>query len=793
MARKIPPARSEFVTDGAASSEMFVERLKATVNRIPVGDTFADYAASRDAIVRSGVHTILELMKDGDAFDLIDLLRFSEIVVPRMGGAEPGAEVNVAVIEMASVVLLARGSRTDDSRKRQNRVAQQAQRNVREIAMEFLSVGNFHLLNAATANGDELAHTTAEYQMAVLNIRNRQYPDIHDSVNRALFDEDLSENSLTAGLHFSYSDFEAVRSAIDQEYLHKLYGAMGAKNLILGQGAIAPEASFEDVIAHPGRRASFTARDIASRSGVTLGAVESILTLFSVEFAETDPVAAALAFLEGDNPFHDAALVHDGAGNYVQLNVPIGTDHFRQTVEAALKRTPEWVKYNSRRKDVSEALAIRHLERVLQTKAAHVELHYLAAKKGVDVSALHSAAQRPTSLGDYAESDGLFVIGDVAICVEVKGTSFSIASKRGNAKAIRQDLEKTIGSATAQAHRLENLITANGGLWLADRTWLDLTAIREVRSVAVFLDDLGPLGTGLDAMVRTGILKGDKFPWIVSLHDLAVVAETLDRPSEFLHYLRRRTNPATSKRFSSVDELDLFMLFLKGGLYSIPDPNVVHALHPESGPPPTEAMRRKYANQTETMRVDTHTDPLDLWMETRTGDAPSAKPRLAANSEILRIVDYLGRSKRPGWFRFSADLLELASDDQESISKAMTRAAATTRRDGLHHSLMRGFPSEDGFPAFFAHTVGKNETVESAENELTLNMSLKSHQIGSDRSVGILLDQSGAIVASAYRNSLPSPDPALDELVRSLRLVPPQRMAASIPPSAHRTTRRLRR
>ncbi|WP_026533822.1 hypothetical protein [Arthrobacter sp. H5] len=69
--------------------------------------------------------------------------------------------------------------------------------------------------------------------------------------------------------------------------------------------------------------------------------VGRILERFRVSFGvEGEPVAAVESFLAGDNPFRNASLIADGAGNYVTMNVPIGTDCFRQVIEAGLKATP---------------------------------------------------------------------------------------------------------------------------------------------------------------------------------------------------------------------------------------------------------------------------------------------------------------------------------------------------------------------------------------------------------------------------------------------------------------------
>ena len=58
-----------------------------------------------------------------------------------------------------------------------------------------------------------------------------------------------------------------------------------------------------------------------------------------------------------------------------------------------------------------------------------------------------------------------------------------------------------------------------------------------------------------------------KPPWTASLHDLATIAAVSDRPSEFLHYLRVRTDSPATNHFWAFDELDLYMLFLQGDLW----------------------------------------------------------------------------------------------------------------------------------------------------------------------------------------------------------------------------------
>ncbi len=224
------------------------------------------------------------------------------------------------------------------------------------------------------------------------------------------------------------------------------------------------------------------------------------------------------------------------------------------------------------RQVVSERLALEHLETILQTPPAHAAFHYFAPKVPDQVDLLGPDCDNLNEVANEVEGDGLFLVDDVAIGVGVKGRSMAVQARRGDIRRLSSDLKATIGEACNQAVRLQQLIETNGGLWLGDRSWLDLSHIREVRSVTALLDDLGPLSAAIGDLQCVGIVSQDRPPWIASLHDLAVIAEICDRPAEFLLYLRRRTNSGVTTYYRAFDELDLYMLFLQGHMYVEPRP-----------------------------------------------------------------------------------------------------------------------------------------------------------------------------------------------------------------------------
>jgi hypothetical protein len=97
-------------------------------------------------------------------------------------------------------------------------------------------------------------------------------------------------------------------------------------------------------------------------------------------------------------------------------------------------------------------------------------------------------------------------------------------------------------------------------------------------------------------------------PWVVTWYQLYLVCELVQWPTQFVHFLRRRSHMNEIGRLHAADELDWWMLYFNQGLYFEKDKN----------------LRRK-----QQVRYLSQTDELDacvLWNQgIRTTEAP--KPR----------------------------------------------------------------------------------------------------------------------------------------------------------------------
>lgn len=199
-----------------------------------------------------------------------------------------------------------------------------------------------------------------------------------------------------------------------------------------------------------------------------------------------------------------------------------------------------------------------------------------------------------------------------------------------------------------QANRMRERILQDNGLRLRDGSWLALDRVREVHAVAVSLDDLSGIATVTSHLVRAGLLPAAHLPWTVSLHDLRIVCELVDRPAELVLYLRRRTEPDVTRKFHAVDELDFFLEFYASGLFVEPDPDRVAAELPQFGEQPAAA-RRRFRDQRLSF-LTSRTDALDAYYFHLLGarQTPAPKPSLNADPGVLALVDGLTSSGVPG-------------------------------------------------------------------------------------------------------------------------------------------------
>lgn len=751
---------------------------------------------------------MLSLVADADAFDVIELMRMREFPpVPDPRIMSPGG--SALAVEIVAAVLLSRSSRKPGGLPREETRPHELIGELHSRAKRLSRLAVDRQQYEAHLSAHPRARLVADYQGAVLNIRNLQYDHVRDEHERRLFRHPVVEELMKQYLGYVYDDVVRVRDAlttVSGDRMTKLRNETG--DIMLRYQDVPPNEIPEDQIDIfresmlefmflPAERAKIYAAEIAEAGHVDEETVATVLNSYSQNF--DDSVSAGTRvfdLLTGTNPFLATPLIADGSGGFVATVNDPGLDSLRRIFERALSPyPPDMRRYDQRaRQPVSESLAIANLERVLGRRAQHADFYYYAPKNPDCVADVSAECIDVNRVANRVEGDGLFLVDDVAIVVEVKAKSVAAQSRRGDVRRLASDLKATIGDANNQAMRLQRLIETNEGIWLAPDSWLDLSHIREVCSIIVLLDDVGPLGVTIGDLQDVGMLAERKPPWIASLHDLTVIAEICDRPSEFLLYLRRRTDSEVAKSYRAADELDLFMLFLNGGLYVDEDPDEVRHAHP-SAPPAKSRDRRRYEQSAVGTMVADHCQPLSEWYlrhHIPDSEPQPSKPTFNIAQEIVPIVDAIAERGELGWFRCTTDLLGLAGETQVRLVKGLRECRRRTSEDGTYHDMLMSFAGMWGHPTVFVAVAPVAAVIQACRERLTQYIQAKSYQLQSDRAYGLLFDTEGVLVEFLYLTKPPLSDLKLDQLVRGMELHPVGQASRPIPPSARRPTKKLR-
>ena len=751
---------------------------------------------------------MLDLVAEADAFDVIELMRMHEFPsVPDPRVTMPSG--SALAVELVAAVLLSRSSRKPSDVPREETRPHEKIAELHARAKRLARLATYRQQYEAKFSDHVLAGLASDYQGAVLNIRNFQYDHIRNEQERRLFRHPVVEEVMNQHLGYGYDDVVGVRSAlksISADRMTSLRDKIG-DIMVEHQGDSSEEvpeqaiSRFREAMVAlmflPGERATIYAREIAEAGQLNEARVLKVLNSYSQDF--DDSIAAGMRvfdLLTATNAFLTTPLVADGAGGFVSTVNDPGLDSLRRVLEQALvSHESDWRRYDQRaRQSVSEGLAIESFERVLDCKALHKGFHYYAPKKGRSEGDVNAGCREVNSVADRVEGDGLFLVDDVAIVVEVKAKSVASQSRRGDVRRLKADLKATIGDANKQAARLQRLIEVNGGVWLTPDSWLDLSQVREVRSVIVLLDDVGPLGVAIGDLQVAGLLAERRPPWVASLHDLMVVAEICDRPSEFLLYLRRRTDSGVATVYRAFDELDLFMLFLNGELYVDDDPGEVRREH--NPVPQAKDWNRRWRDESAvgTIVAD-HCQSLSEWYlrdQIPDFEQQPTKPTFNIAQEIAPLVDSIAKRGQPGWLRCTTDLLSLSGGTQVRLVQGIRECRRRASVDGKYHDMFMSFAGMWGSPTVLVGVIPALGDNIAFRDQLYQYALVKGYQLRSDRTYGLLFNAEGDFLDCVYITNPPRSDADLDRLVVEMGLQSDGQASMPKPPYARRSTKKLR-
>jgi hypothetical protein len=514
---------------------------------------------------------------------------------------------------------------------------------------------------------------------------------------------------------------------------------------------------------------------VAERTGYPQSTVEAVLDAFT--FRGCGDLEEALdRFFRGDNPLRTAPIVSDTSGRLMLVHDALALPAVREVIETRLKEAGRHTIYEKHRGEWVENTAVDLLSGSLPMARILRGFDYFVPDPKAAV--LETA---PEAFTKRVEGDALLLVDDIAIIVEVNSVALTAEARGGVARRLRGKLRDIVTDAANQAGRLRERIVTDKRIRLDDDQWIDVSSIREIHTIAVGLEDLSGVTTATTALLAARVLKPDHIPWTVSLHDLRIVCELLERPSELLLYLRLRTAPAATWRYRAVDELDLFLLFLHRGLYVDPDPHRTAQSLPWTGLPSTVDIHRYEAQRPEL--VASHTEPLDLWYDSQFDSTaePADKPQMIADQRLLELISQVMTTGSPGWLATTTALLEGDGNVQRRFGQHAADLAKLVRHDRQHHSIAHLIGETSGEHVLLVWAChGPHEDADAATTYLLPYLHAKKHQTGAHRAACMLFDPTGKhLLRLLYDNRPPVPDTEVDE--SAAHLVPLQEMKRGRP------------
>jgi hypothetical protein len=775
-----------------------MESLDALLRKFAAMD---DPVSSIGAAFDAAVEDLVDGLRDFEPYRLIEVARMAYLPWSRPGEVATTPGATAAHVELLALVALAAANGRPIGWMQPAVEVQDMSHFVSAAADKLNALLELAQLRSLAASDptDRLMKVALLLRGSQVFVRHTSYAESVEETVVQLLDGDVAvRTALQAELGFGATDALAVLNAchdLQQDNLNVRGQAFAdAMNMLMPQAQVEPTGPVRIAfltamgnLFEPELEAS-TVRldDVVKRSGVAEPRARAVLERFRLDLKSATPAEIVNAFVSGDNPMRTRPLIVTPDERLMLPHNVLTVDAVKESLEEHMKGSPAWNVYAKHRGALLERRTRAALERVLPGAVHRDGFEYF-----IPANESELGARDPQKYTKRVEGDHLAVLDDVALIVEDKAVAVSALSKGGKAQRIRTDLTSILTNAADQSGRLRDAIERDGGVRVEDEGWVDLSHVREIHTVAVSLDDLTSVATATAELVRAGLLDMNNIPWTVSLHDFDLITELVDRPAEFLLFLRRRLNPDATVMFSAADELDLFLYFFEAGLWVEPDPDQVREVF-DWMDAPTPGERRRFRDQ-QPGYVTSRTDALDAWYYAmHTPGAPSVpKPAMVA-SPLGDLIDELQARQAFGWLSVGATLLEPATGMQHKMARhadeLLNEPAVTGAGRSLAMPMTGTVNRADSWLLVWAtRAVGRDPV---ADEKLWRDyLRTKKHQLGIPRGVAFVYDEGTRDLAAVYYDGhIGELSADLSEKLASLR--PPEAFHRRLHPNAKQSPSR---
>jgi hypothetical protein len=354
-------------------------------------------------------------------------------------------------------------------------------------------------------------------------------------------------------------------------------------------------------------------------------------------------------------------------------------------------------------------------------------------------------------VGKKTEEVDVLVLHDRKIfIVQCKSKRLRYESEIGkDFEFIKDDLEKGIKESFDQGVKARNYIRDNAEPQFTNSEGdflIDAAQVTDIFLVSVTLGNYQNLVTRLaNINPALNLFSDNQYPWAVSLFDLEVVAELIDQPSTFIHYVSWRLQVEQTEFDLSGDELDLLGFYFSQGLFF-------------------ETDEFKELNG---VGLSGFSSEIDQYMfeKYERGGNPS-KPKQKMPSNFDRYLEDI--EKLPSAYKIDCALrlLDLSYPVREFLVNGMELAKAETKEDGGLHSLSTVIDKRSLGLSFVSMDAGGD--LEKLYRQASAFAILKKYQTKCKEWVGLGWDRSSPkkVDVAVFLSYDWGNDPELDRLAK---------------------------
>lgn len=275
------------------------------------------------------------------------------------------------------------------------------------------------------------------------------------------------------------------------------------------------------------------------------------------------------------------------------------------------------------------------------------------------------------------ETDAMLRFDSTILLVEAKSAKVSWPALRGAPDRLLRDVRELIVTPSEQSGRLAAklqleiaLRTAGGAPQMAFP--LSLDKVTAVVRLSVNLQDFATVQSVPSLLAHAGVLN-NRYPLApcISLADLEVLIDLLEKPYVRLHYIRQRASTMLTHQVVG-DELDMMGLYLDTSLN-------FGALQPGE----------------QDITLNGYSARLDRYYTARDEGEHARKPRRATIAWFNRLCEQISNRPMSGWSELTSALLSLTPFQQQDVEREVHKIARRIRegkpvRDGKDTIVLIG-------------------------------------------------------------------------------------------------------